>query len=97
MLAGARVGANGGRVIVPWSERTRYGMRKNGYRGGATLQEMIVPSLSSQRECRLLVGPKALPCLSTVVGRTDQRPPIAVPAPCSSRRSRLARAEDTAV
>jgi hypothetical protein len=43
VLAGARVGANGGRVIVPWSERTRYGMRKNGYHGGATLQEMIVP------------------------------------------------------
>jgi hypothetical protein len=42
-LSGPRVGANGGRVIVPWSERTRYGMRKNGYHGGATLQEMIVP------------------------------------------------------
>ena len=43
VLAGARVGTNSGRVIVPWSERTRYGMRKNGYHGGATLQEMIVP------------------------------------------------------
>jgi hypothetical protein len=43
VLAGPRVAANGGRVIVPWSERTRYGMRKNGYHGGATLQEMIVP------------------------------------------------------
>src|SRR5262249_31670013 len=44
VVAGPRVGANGGRVIVPWSERTRYGMRKNGYHGGATLPEMIVPS-----------------------------------------------------
>src|SRR5690606_6106494 len=43
VLAGARVGANGGRVIVPWSGRTRYGMSKNGDHGGATLQEMIVP------------------------------------------------------
>jgi hypothetical protein len=43
VLAGPRVKVPGGRVIVPWSERTRYGMRKNGYHGGATPQEMIVP------------------------------------------------------
>jgi hypothetical protein len=43
LLSGPRVKAAGGRVIVPWSERTRYGMRKNGYHGGATPQEMIVP------------------------------------------------------
>lgn len=43
ILSGPRVKVPGGRVIVPWSERTRYGMRKNGYHGGATPQEMIVP------------------------------------------------------
>lgn len=43
VLSGPRVKVPSGRVIVPWSERTRYGMRKNGYHGGATPQEMIVP------------------------------------------------------
>lgn len=32
-----------GSVIVPWSERLRYGPKKNGYHGGATPQEMLVP------------------------------------------------------
>jgi hypothetical protein len=34
---------DGGRIIVPWSERLRYGSRKNGYHGGATPQEMLIP------------------------------------------------------
>ena len=33
----------GGRVVVPWSERVRYGSKKNGYHGGATPQEMLIP------------------------------------------------------
>lgn len=33
----------GGRVIVPWSERLRYGPKKNGYHGGAAPQEMLIP------------------------------------------------------
>jgi hypothetical protein len=32
-----------GRIIVPWSERLRYGSKKNGYHGGATPQEMLIP------------------------------------------------------
>jgi len=31
------------RVIVPWQEHLRYGIAKNGYHGGATPQEMVVP------------------------------------------------------
>jgi hypothetical protein len=34
---------DGGRVIVPWSERLRYGPKKNGYHGGGTPQEMLIP------------------------------------------------------
>ena len=34
---------DGGRVIVPWSERLRYGAKKNGYHGGVTPQEMLIP------------------------------------------------------
>jgi len=34
VLAGRRVAAqHGGRIIVPWSERVRYGVKKNGYHG----------------------------------------------------------------
>jgi hypothetical protein len=33
----------GGRIVVPWSERIRYGPRKNGYHGGAAPQEMLIP------------------------------------------------------
>jgi len=44
VLEGSRVpAAFGGKVIAPWSERVRYGQKKNGYHGGATPQEMVVP------------------------------------------------------
>ena len=73
VLAGARVGANGGRVIVPWSERTRYGMKKNGYHGGATLQEMIVPIAVVSAGAQVPGWIERAPVLSTVVGGTGQR------------------------
>jgi hypothetical protein len=31
------------RLIAPWSERIRYGLKKNGYHGGANPQEMVIP------------------------------------------------------
>ena len=44
VLAGRRVAAqHGGRIIAPWSERVRFGMKKNGYHGGASPQEVVVP------------------------------------------------------
>lgn len=33
----------GHRLIAPWTERLRYGARKNGYHGGLTPQEMLIP------------------------------------------------------
>jgi hypothetical protein len=30
-------------LVAPWSERVRYGVKKNGYHGGATPQEMVIP------------------------------------------------------
>ena len=44
-LAGERVRAATGRagIVVPWSETVRYTQRKNGYHGGLTLQEAVVP------------------------------------------------------
>jgi hypothetical protein len=44
VLEGPRVHSLfGGKLIAPWSERVRYGMKKNGYHGGASPQEMAVP------------------------------------------------------
>ncbi len=44
VIEGPRVPATyGGKVVVPWSERVRYGQKKNGYHGGATPQEIVVP------------------------------------------------------
>lgn len=44
-LSGGRVLAPNGQqqVVVPWSETLRYGSKKNGYHGGVSLQEMLVP------------------------------------------------------
>lgn len=44
LVTGARVrAAVGGDVVVPWREDIRYGGKKNGYHGGVSRQEMIVP------------------------------------------------------
>lgn len=43
LVEGSRVMTKGHRLIAPWSERVRYGIKKNGYHGGLTPQEMIVP------------------------------------------------------
>ena len=32
-----------GRVIAPWSERVRFGSKKNGYHGGGSPQEVVIP------------------------------------------------------
>ena len=44
-LGGARVQAATGleRIILPWSETVRYGSKRNGYHGGVSLQEAVVP------------------------------------------------------
>jgi hypothetical protein len=42
-IQGSRVLTSGHRLIAPWSEQVRYGIKKNGYHGGLTPQEMIVP------------------------------------------------------
>ncbi len=43
LLQGPRVVAEGGRLLAPWSERVRFGMKKNGYHGGASPQEVVLP------------------------------------------------------
>lgn len=43
LVQGQRVLTEGHRLIAPWSERVRYGVMKNGYHGGISPQEMVVP------------------------------------------------------
>lgn len=43
LVQGQRVLVAGHRLVAPWSERVRYGMKKNGYHGGLTPQEMVIP------------------------------------------------------
>ncbi|MBK6942982.1 MAG: BREX-2 system phosphatase PglZ [Planctomycetes bacterium] len=42
-LAGPRVLLGSPDIVAPWSESLRYGGQKNGYHGGATPQEVLVP------------------------------------------------------
>jgi len=37
------IGSEDHKIIVPWTEKLRYGFKKNGYHGGATPQEMLIP------------------------------------------------------
>lgn len=42
-LTGPRVLCEGASVVMPWTERLRYTMKKNGYHGGAHPREMLAP------------------------------------------------------
>ena len=58
---------NGDKIVVmPWSEKVRYASRKNGYHGGATPQEVVVPlCVFSTSPC--LEGWRARPTSGTSV------------------------------
>lgn len=44
LLAAPRVVlGNGQKITAPWSERVRYSAKKNGYHGGASPQEVVIP------------------------------------------------------
>ncbi len=43
VVHGRRVVAEGHRVVLPWREQLRYGPRHNGYHGGLTPKELLVP------------------------------------------------------
>lgn len=42
-LAGPRVLLGEGRVVAAWNERLRYAKARNGYHGGASAQEVVIP------------------------------------------------------
>lgn len=43
LVKGHRVLTEKHQLIAPWTERVRYGIKKNGYHGGLNPQEMVVP------------------------------------------------------
>jgi len=46
VIQGSRVlKPHSGKMIAPWSEKIRYGSKKNGYHGGLTPQEVLAPLL----------------------------------------------------
>ena len=49
------------RIIAPWSEMVRYSQKKQGYHGGATPQEVLVPLAVLVPQHRRLAGWEALP------------------------------------
>jgi hypothetical protein len=98
---------DGGRVVVPWSERIRYGSKKNGYHGGATPQEMLIPVALLWPELDEPEGYEELPDmlpswwaeptvarLAPVAAKQPQRPAKADVLPLFDRH-RIPRAEST--
>ena len=42
-LTGPRVLAGDGRIVAAWNEKLRFGKQRNGYHGGASAQEVVIP------------------------------------------------------
>jgi hypothetical protein len=63
LIFGTRVGIEASRFVAPWDEHVRYSMKKNGYHGGVTPQEVVIPVavLTYQQE---IPGWSSLPLLS---------------------------------
>lgn len=82
------------RIVVPWSERVRYGQKKQGYHGGATPQEVLVPIGVLTTPDRAIVGWEALPDRKPAWWNALETPPAqAYIGPARMTRSPKRRAE----
>ena len=85
MLSGGRVMTPHGQrqVVVPWSETLRYGSRKNGYHGGISPQEMLVPitllTTASVLPAGLRHAPSAAPAWWDLAAETSPASPGSQP------------------
>jgi hypothetical protein len=68
------------RIVVPWSETVRYGQKKQGYHGGATPQEVLVPVGVFTTLDRTIVGWEALPDRKPEWWSSAEPPPAEAPA-----------------
>jgi hypothetical protein len=105
-LSGGRVLAPGGAepVILPWSEGIRYAGKRNGYHGGATPQEVLVPLTvllpAAQDASGWRTVPTVLPAWWEAAHAPAQtaapaRPvPPAAPTPRGGRRRRAVPGQD---
>jgi hypothetical protein len=105
-LSGGRVLAPGGAepVILPWSEGVRYAGKRNGYHGGATPQEVLVPLTvllpAAQDASGWRTVPTVLPAWWEAAHAAAQtaapaRPvPPAAPTPRGGRRRRAVPGQD---
>jgi hypothetical protein len=78
------------RIIVPWSEAVRYAQKKQGYHGGATPQEVLVPMAVLMPQHGTIVGWEALPDRAPAWWSQGEPSRRAVPA-MSARTTRRAR------
>ena len=55
-LAGPRVLLGGGRIVAAWNEDLRYRAKANGYHGGASAQEVVIPLALLARKPEEIAG-----------------------------------------
>jgi hypothetical protein len=67
------------RIVVPWSETVRYSRKKQGYHGGATPQEVLVPIGVFATPDRVIEGWEALPERKPLWWRPVETPRAAAP------------------
>jgi PglZ domain len=67
------------RIVVPWSETVRYGQKKQGYHGGATPQEVLVPVGIFTTPDRTIAGWEALPDRKPEWWSPAETPPAEAP------------------
>lgn len=83
------------RLVALWSERLRYGGRKNGYHGGASPQEVVIPlgvfrAVTDDPEVGSIPGWREIPPFTPAWWNDDLAPASRVsrPAPVGRRRPR---------
>ncbi|UNZ18018.1 BREX-2 system phosphatase PglZ [Streptomyces sp. 891-h] len=99
LLAGPRVGAPGGRAVLPWREDLRYTARQAGYHGGASLAEVTVPVITLVPSAALIPeGWTLLPAERTAPGwwRGEQDPVPGTELPATGTANSATDAGNTA-
>jgi hypothetical protein len=87
-MAGSRVVLPEGKLIAPWSEKVRYGGKRNGYHGGASPQECVIPVVVLGWPSSMPEGYEALPAYEPdwwLIGGVELIPitPLKVATPIS--------------
>jgi PglZ domain len=88
-IAGSRVALGGGSVVLPWTEKIRYGPRKAGYHGGASPAEAVIPLIILARDESAVPGWTGAPVASPDWWREAMPDaPVAHPAGTTRKQAR---------